>query len=136
MHKFIQFLDWDGDSYLNVSEVAIAFSALLPVDEESTEAFIRDHFDVGQDGLIAVDALQEQILPYCGERLSDFLAAAPVTEVPRLCRGASQEELRTWFDYWGTNSSGELDISEFRLAVSWLLYQAMDVGEEEAEDDE
>jgi len=131
LEEFIRFLDWDGDHMLSVTEIAAALAALLPVDEEGAEHFIRDHFDVGQDGLIEDHALHEQMLPYTsGDRLYEFLEAAPVEEAPALRRGSSRQELLRWFDHWDTQGSGELDLREVRFAVAWTLYQALGSSED------
>lgn len=125
LQDFIQFLDWNHDGWLSVSEVAIALAALLPVDEDATEHFIRDHFDVDQDGLISEDDLRENIQPYCNERLAELLAAAPPSNAPELHRGATKEELQEWFDHWDTNDSGDISLEEFRFAIAWTLYHAL-----------
>jgi len=52
LDEFIHFLDWNGDGWLSVTEVATAFASLLPVDQEGVEQFVRDNFNVDQGGLI------------------------------------------------------------------------------------
>lgn len=125
LQEFIQFLDWNHDGWLSVSEVATALAAILPVDEEGTEHFIRDHFDVDQDGLISEEDLRENIQPYCAERLKELLAAASPCKVPELRRGATQVELREWFDHWDANGSGDINLDDFRFAVAWTIYRAL-----------
>lgn len=125
LRQLIRFLDWNDTGWLSVSDVAIGLAALLPVEEESAEHFVRDHLDVDQDGLIGDEALQQQIEPYCGERLSELLLAAPVTEVPQLRRGSSREELLRWFGHWDAHGSGSLDLPDFRFSLAWTMYRAI-----------
>mmetsp|Transcript_72689 Transcript_72689/g.229718 ORF Transcript_72689/g.229718 Transcript_72689/m.229718 type:complete len:361 (-) Transcript_72689:42-1124(-) len=125
LRELIRFLDWNDDGWLSISDVAIGLAALLPVDEEGAEHFVRDHLDVDQDGLIADEALRQQIEPYCGERLTELLVAAPVTQVPELRRRSSREELLRWFSHWDAHGSGMLDLPDFQFALVWTMYRAI-----------
>lgn len=129
LREFLRFVDWHEAGTLNVSEVATALAAVLPAEADSVEHFIRDHIDVGQDGDIFRDELHDQMLPYCGPRLSEVLEAAAVMEVPELCRGDGVEELGAWYDFWdSSHSSGDIEMGDFRFAVAWTMYQALGDG--------
>merc|ERR1712050_673368 len=68
---------------------------------------------------------RENIQPYCNDRLTELLAAAPPSQVPELHRSATNEELQSWFDYWDANDSGDIGAEEFRFAIAWTLYRAL-----------
>lgn len=122
---FVSFVDWDGDGWVSLSEVAVALAAVLPVDVEGTEQYLRDRFDVGQDGFVAENELRERILPFCGVGLRGILQAVPVTGAPLLGRDSVRRELHQWFEHWDVHGTGELDLTDFRFAVAQSLYRAL-----------
>jgi len=123
--NFVRFLDWDGDGWLSTTEVATALAAILPVEEDNVERFIRDRFDVDREGNISEREMIDQVLPYLGEHLGEVLRAAPVAEVPELVRGAGREQLLLWFDHWDTDHRGELEYSDLRFAVTRVLFESL-----------
>jgi len=120
----MEFLDWNRDGHLSVEEIATVFAALLPCDIAGVQHFIRDHFDVDEEGIISSEELQRLNL-WCGQRLPQLLAASPVVPHLELKRTASSEELLRWFDQWDMHGLGELEFKDLRFAFSWALYQAM-----------
>jgi len=124
---FANFFHWDkgqGD-WLLVGEVAIAFTAIYPVDEDGAERFIRSHFDVDCDGHIQRKELEEQVLPYLSHNLEELQNAHPHIQMPELWRGASRADSQRWFDFWDRDKMGELDRHDFQFAVARTLYRAL-----------
>jgi len=125
LDEFIHFLDWNGDGWLSVTEVATAFASLLPVDQEGVEQFVRDNFNVDQGGLIGEEELKEQILPFCGERLWEIIRAAPIIEPPQITRKSARSELLAWFNHVDINRSGDVELSDIRFAIASTMYKGL-----------
>lgn len=123
--EFVEFLDWDLDEWVFVQEVSTALAAILPLNEDKVERYIRDHFEVDRDGCLTCWELEVQVLPYLAERFGDFLVEAAAVEAPELWRSSSREELTQWFHYWDTDDRGQLELADFQFAVAKCLYQAM-----------
>jgi len=123
--EFVEFIDWDQDEWVFVQEVSTALAAILPLNEDKVERYIRDHFEVDRDGCLTCWELEVQVLPYLADRIGEFLVEAASAEAPELWRNSSREELSLWFAYWDTDDRGQLDLGDFQFAISKCLYQAM-----------
>jgi hypothetical protein len=124
---FVAFFHWDkaGDSYLSLAEVATAFAAALPVDEELVERFIRSQFDLDSDGNITRKELEQHVLPYLVENLDELRLFASARRPPPINRHSTRAELLAWFDFWDIGAADELERSDFRFAIARTFYQAL-----------
>lgn len=120
-----KFVDWDSDGQLGVTDLATALAAILPVDEDAAERFIRDRFDVDRGGFLDEVEVVEQVLPHLGGRLGELLASCPVAREPQLCRHSGREELLAWFDHFDAERGGEIHFSQLRFAVARVMYAAL-----------
>lgn len=119
------FVDWDCDGQVGITDLATALAAILPVDGDAAERFLRDRFDVDRGGLLNELEVAEQVLPHLGGRLGELLASCPVAMEPELCRQSSREELLAWFDHFDTERSREVHFSQLRFAVARVMYGSL-----------
>jgi len=130
LENFVDFVDWDSDGWVRVPDLAVAYAAILPLDVEATDSWIRDHFDVDQDGFIWGEALVKQAEPRYVNIIADLLLGAPALEPPEVCRRSGREELSRWFDHWdvqgGTDSGHEvIEVTDLRFGIAYTLYKSL-----------
>jgi len=123
--EFFRFLDWSGDHHTSAAEVAAAVAAILPVEEESVERFIRERFDVDREGVMAGNELLDGVLPYMIAELDEFINATRVSDVPSLSADSPLSDFHGWFDHWDFHHVGELDHSLARFAIAVLLFKVL-----------
>lgn len=120
-----KFVDWDSDGQLGVTDLAAALAAILPVDEDAAERFVRDRFDVNRGGFLSETEVVQQVLPHLGGRLGELLASCPVAREPQLCRHSGREELLAWFNHFDSERGSEMHFSQLRFAVARVMYAAL-----------
>jgi len=121
---WLKFADWNEDGNLDVSELAIVIAAMLPVDENGIEQFVRETFDTDGDGVISDKELEEKVLPYLESHGGALTSSTPNSPAPVLSRSSSQAELLAWFKHWDADDSDSLDEVELRYALTACFYRA------------
>mmetsp|Transcript_51768 Transcript_51768/g.123191 ORF Transcript_51768/g.123191 Transcript_51768/m.123191 type:complete len:355 (-) Transcript_51768:64-1128(-) len=122
---FLDFVDWSGDCHTSAAEVAASIAAILPVEEENVERFIRERFDVDREGIMVGDELVNSVLPYLMSELGEFIEVTRVSEVPQLRRASPVSDFIRWFHHWDLSHTGELDHSLARFAIAVLFFKVL-----------
>lgn len=122
--RWMNFVDWNGDGSVTVSELSVAVAALLPVDENGTEQFVRDSFAVGDD-VITKGELEASVLPYLEAHLAELTNTAPSVSAPMLTRSSTRAELLQWFKHWDADGSSCLDAEELHYALAALFFRSL-----------
>lgn len=132
---FVDFLDWDEDGFIRVSELSIALAAILPLNEERLERLIYERFltsNQEQDQLLSLNDVFHFHYPTFVERFFEILASAPSVPMRDIWRFSNEEEILAWFDYWDHANVGQLALDNFRYMIAKTLYSAL--GDDECAD--
>jgi len=82
--RWVEFIDWRCDGRLDVTELATAIGAMLPVDERAMDAFLRENFNVDEDGVMSAAELEHIVLPYLEEHCEEVCQSRARVEKRRV----------------------------------------------------
>lgn len=110
-----KFVDWNGDGKIEVSEVAVAIAALLPINADHAEHFVSSNFDKDGNGALDTHELRNIALPFIRKSMAKLVAAA--TQPPEIYSTSSRADFLAWFDHWDNNHAGQITTSCLQVAV-------------------
>mmetsp|Transcript_20797 Transcript_20797/g.48628 ORF Transcript_20797/g.48628 Transcript_20797/m.48628 type:complete len:567 (+) Transcript_20797:69-1769(+) len=126
--EWAAFVNWENGP-LDIKKVTSAVAALLPVDECDARRFVLMEIglpeDQPDDSEIKQKEVVDALLPAVRRQLRRLVGEAPRQNAPELCRNSTQDELKQWFQFWDTKSSGVLDHTTLHFAVVTAFHTAL-----------
>lgn len=119
------FVDWNGDGRITVSELSSAVAAMLPVDEDGIERVVRESFPPAAGDVFSEEELEDRILPHLEAHAAELAVSTPSSVAPVLSRSSTRAELLAWFRHWDADGSGSLDAEELRYALATVFFRAL-----------
>jgi len=118
--SWTKFVDWNGDGVVDLSEVAAAIAAVLPVDEAQAERFVSAQFDKDGNGVLDAHEIRSAVLPFLRKSMAHIVESA--SRPPEIHACSSRADFLSWFDHWDRHGAGHLTSSCLQLAVVTSLH--------------
>lgn len=118
--SWTKFVDWNGDGVVDLSEVAAAIAAVLPVDEAQAERFVSAQFDKDGNGVLDAHEIRSAVLPFLRKSMAHIVESA--SRPPEIHACSSRADFLRWFDHWDRHGAGHLTSSCLQLAVVTSLH--------------